>query len=442
MELQHVRKVVDLTDPVRNQLLNMSVTEARSRVASGDPQQVREIDGHFALVTQNGVVVRMARSLGVPMRYFIAKRKDGPALVAANRIQAIAEWLGNEKLLDQFHPSYTRMAPAHYITQVDLVGCPDPNPIYHRYFSPRRETQSSDLNTIGRHYAETLAGEILSWLHRIPPTEPVGVCFSGGVDSGAVLLITYHVMLVSGMNPARLKAFTLSVDGGGADLNQARSFLDAVDLQFLHEAVEVRGACIDWEEAVRVLEDYKPLDVQAGAMMMALCRGIRARYPDWTYLLDGDGGDENFKDYPIEENPELTIRSVLNNCMLYQEGWGVDSIKHSLTYSGGLSRGCVRAYAPASMLGFTAFSPHTLPNVIEVAEGIPFIALTDWQHSRLYRLKGEILSRGVEAVTGRKMPVFEKRRFQHGALAASAFAGRFPESPATYRRAFHAQFGP
>lgn len=45
------------------------------------------------------------------------------------------------------------------------------------------------------------------------------------------------------------------------------------------------------------------------------------------------------KDYPIEENPELTIKSVLNNLMLYQEGWGVESIKHSLTYSGGLSRG-------------------------------------------------------------------------------------------------------
>jgi len=34
------------------------------------------------------------------------------------------------------------------------------------------------------------------------------------------------------------------------------------------------------------------------------------------------------KDYPIEENPELTIRSVVNNLMLYQEGWGVGRIKH------------------------------------------------------------------------------------------------------------------
>src|SRR6185369_4943871 len=91
-----------------------------------------------------------------------------------------------------------------------------------------------------------------------------------------------------------------------------------------------------------VIEDYKPLDVECAAVNLQLLTEIRARYPEWRLLVDGDGGDENLKDYPIEENSELTIRSVVNNRMLYQEGWGVESIKHSLTYSGGLSRGCVR----------------------------------------------------------------------------------------------------
>ena len=89
------------------------------------------------------------------------------------------------------------------------------------------------------------------------------------------------------------------------------------------------------------------------------------------YLIDGDGGDENLKDYPIEENPELTIRSVLGNRMLYQEGWGVDAVKHSLVYSGGQSRGHIRTSAPASALRFLGFSPYAIPDVIEVAEGIP-----------------------------------------------------------------------
>jgi asparagine synthase (glutamine-hydrolysing) len=277
-------------------------------------------------------------------------------------------------------------------------------------------------------------------LKTIPAEEPIGVSFSGGIDSGAVFLVLYHTVCGLGMNPGRLKAFTLSVDRSGADLDQARRFLAALDLQIFHEPIEVPLDYIDLAQAIRVIEDYKPLDVQAGAMGLALCRGIRDRYPDWRYLVDGEGGDENLKDYPIEENPELTIRSVLNNTMLYHEGWGVDSIKHSLTYSGGMSRGCARSHAPADHYGLRGFSPFTLPNVVEVSEGIPFIELTNWDHEVLYRLKGEVVSQGVRAVTGLEMPVFEKRRFQHGVAHESLLKDHFPERPAEYRALYQSIF--
>ena len=189
-----------------------------------------------------------------------------------------------------------------------------------------------------------------------------------------------------------------------------------------------------------MLEDYKPLDVQCAAMGVRLCDGIRARYPGWRYLLDGDGGDENLKDYPIEENPELTIRSVIDNLMLYHEGWGVGRIKHSLTYSGGLSRAYVRSYAPARRFGFSAFSPYTRPDVVEIAENIPFAELTGYDVTALYALKGEIVRRGVAAVTGLDIPVFPKRRFQHGAAALETMRERVGQSEASYRRAFHALY--
>jgi asparagine synthase (glutamine-hydrolysing) len=153
-------------------------------------------------------------------------------------------------------------------------------------------------------------------------------------------------------------------------------------------------------------------------------------------MLDGEGGDENLKDYPIEENPELTIRSVVNNLMLYQEGWGVGKIKHSLTYSGGLSRSYSRSYAPARLLGFESLSPFTRPNVMEVSEGIPFIELTKYDVPTLYSLKGEIVSRGVRAVTGVNMPVYPKRRFQHGATKAENLRTRLPDRESDYRRTF------
>ncbi len=437
---QAIERVVDLTDPGRNVLFNMSVDEARALVASGDADAVRRIDGQFALVATSGQVVRLARSIGRPLRYFIAKRAAGPALIAADRIDAIHKHLAAEGLADQFHPSYTRMVPAHHVTEVALVGCPDPNPIYRRFFAPERNALPADLDGIGRAYVGALFDEVCKWLRHRAMDGSVGVCFSGGIDSGSVFLVTYHAMLRLGMNPSRLKAFTLVVGDGGPDLDRARRFLEALDLGLFLEPIEVPAAAVNWLEAIRVVEDYKPLDIQSAAMALALCRGIRARYPDWRYLIDGDGGDENLKDYPIEENPELTIRSVLNNRMLYQEGWGVDSIKHSLTYSGGLSRGYARTYAPAAVCGFDGFSPYTLPNVTQVAEGIPFIELTDWDHERLYRLKGDIVARGVEQITGLTMPVFEKCRFQHGAPPRAAVAELFPATETAYRRAFHALY--
>ena len=159
----------------------------------------------------------------------------------------------------------------------------------------------------------------------------------------------------------------------------------------------------------------------------------------WSSRALGElGGDENLKDYPIEENPELTIRSVLNNSMLYQEGWGVHSIKHSLTYSGGLSRSYARTYAPAALNGFDGFSPFTQPEVIRIAESIPFIEWTNWDHAELYELKGRLVSAGIRALTGQEMPVFEKCRFQRGAVEGDVFSSAFPTDAMEYRQAFNA----
>ena len=467
MNSHYIERVVDLLDPALNRIYNMAVEDARARVLSHDANAVRAIEGSFALLARDGKTVRMARSLDRPMRYFLAKREAGPSLIVADRIDAIHEQLKREGLADQFHPSYTRMVPAHHIVEIQLVGCPDPDPTYTRFFNPQRNRFSTDLDEIGRAYIGALADEIAKWLQCAAGLQPaefgrinhagenvpdhqahtraslpvanwqhaIGVCFSGGIDSGAVFLTAYHVMRKLGISPSLLKAFTLSF-GEGPDLQQARAFLERLGLGMFLEPIEADLGSIDVSETIRTLEDYKPLDVECASMGLTLCRGIRERYPDWRHLIDGDGGDENLKDYPIEENPELTIRSVVHNTMLYQEGWGVGRIKHSLTYSGGLSRGYARTYAPARRYGFDGFSPFTQPNVIEVAEGIPFIALTDYSVEKLYALKGEIVSRGVKAITGFDMPVFQKRRFQHGALRVEQLRQRVPQREAEFRKQF------
>ena len=436
---QYVERVVDLIDPGVNDIYNLSTEEARERLRDQSAESMLQVAGSFALVAQCGKTVRMARSLDRPMRYFLAKRSEGPTLIVASRIDTIHEWLDKEGLGAQFHPSYTRMVPAHYVVELQLIGCPDPDPVYTRFFTPEIGTLPCDLNRIGELYIAALADEISQWLDRVPEEEPIGVCFSGGVDSGSVFLTAYHVMRKRGMNLGRLKAFVLDL-GNGPDAAQARTFLDTLGLGLFLETIETNASEIDVNETIRVVEDYKPLDIQSATMALALCREIRDRYPDWKYLLDGDGGDENLKDYPIEENPELTIRSVIHNQMLYQEGWGVGKIKHSLTYSGGLSRSYTRTYAPANHYGFSGFSPFTRPSVVAVAEAIPFIDLTEYSVDRLYELKGEIVGRGIAKLTGMKMPVFAKRRFQHGALPADAMRSTMPMREAEYRKQFLSRY--
>lgn len=433
--IRQLNDFVNLIDPEENQILNMSQEEAEEIVASGDPELVRKIDGTFAIVKKVGEQVFMARSIGRPMRYFMAKQVEGPLLIVADRIDDIYNYLKQLGLHHQFRPDYTRMAPAHYVTRLDVVGCPDPNPVHKRYFNPERNKLNADLNVIGKAYVGAMRNECSKWLDSIPSDEPIGVLFSGGIDSGSVFLTLYDLLLERGESPARLKAFSLSVNNG-PDSQQAHEFLDKLNLGMFLEIVEAEVSDLDFKETIRVIEDYKQRDVEAATMVLTLCKKIRERYPDWTYLVDGDGGDENLKSYPIEDNPELTIRSVLGNPLLYHEGWGVDKIKHSLTYSGGQSRGHVRVYATSSKSGFKGFSPYTLPNVIEVSEGIPFIQLTDWKHEELYALKGEIVKRGVKETTGLDMPVFPKRRMQHGTVQMDDFDKIFPNDEREYRQYF------
>ncbi|MEM1202263.1 MAG: asparagine synthase-related protein [Acidobacteriota bacterium] len=431
-----IARLLDLVPESSQRILGLDVDEARRRVLSGVPGSVAGIDGSFALVARDGDAIRMARSLDRPLRYFLAKEADGPMLVVAERIDEIKACLEEEGYADQFHPSYTRMVPAHHVTTLRLVGCPDPNPVHRRFFDPPMASLPPDLDTVGERYVGTLLDTVDRWLGAQGDDEPIGVLFSGGIDSGAVLLAVYHRLLATGRSPARLKAFTLSVDGGGADAQQAREFLRRLDLEMLGETIDVPADAVDPLRAVEVIEDYKPLDVECAAVGLALLEGIRERYPEWRLMADGDGGDENLKDYPIEENPELTIRSVVNNPMLYHEGWGVDAVKHSLIYSGGLSRGCVRTWAPSQRLGFEGFSPFTRPALVRVAEGIPFAELTQGDHGALYDLKGEVVARGFRRLLDVEMPVFPKRRFQDGAVPDAVREARFGDAGHRYRRHF------
>src|SRR6267154_1773428 len=156
--------VINLIPDSSQRLWSGDVAAARRAVLAADPAGVLEIRGSFALVAQDGERVVLARSLERPLRYFLAKAADGPVLIVAEQIDEIAAELGRRGWAAQFHPSYTRMAPAHHVTTLRLIRCPDPNPSYRRFFDPPRGTLPTDLDVIGRHYMEALCGELRGWL--------------------------------------------------------------------------------------------------------------------------------------------------------------------------------------------------------------------------------------------------------------------------------------
>ena len=90
-----------------------------------------------------------SRGLSWPMRYFLAKRHEGPALFVADRIDTLQRALEPTGSDGQFHPSYTRMVPAHHVVELALVGCPDPDPTT-RASSRRARDAAADLDEIGR----------------------------------------------------------------------------------------------------------------------------------------------------------------------------------------------------------------------------------------------------------------------------------------------------
>lgn len=410
--LEGVERLVSLKETQTSALTGGTVEQINDAVRSCDVVALSQTDGHFAAVQREGRTVRLARTIGIPLRYLVAKMYHGPFLVVGQRMDQIFEWCRQNQIGWQFDPVYTRMIPAHYLVEIDQIGCPDPSPRYHRFFDPPVAGGSADIEEAGAAYIAATQSVLKNWIASIPPDEPIALAFSGGVDSTSIFLLARNALAEAGSNPDRLRAFTLDL-GEGRDAEQAAEVVRTLGLEEQWEVVRVTTGRPDLEAAIRVIEDYHPLDVECAAASLCLLEAIRDRYPSLKYLLDGDGGDENLKSYPLEDS-DLTISSVLRNPLLYQEGWGIDAIKHSQTYSGGLSRAYVRTFAPAQAFGFEACSPFTVRSVIARALAIPFEQIIGDDAVRLATLKQDVVSAGVKAVTGIEMPVFPKRRFQEG----------------------------
>src|SRR5258708_13637169 len=131
--LMGVESLVDLTGLDAAALCPDSQEKIQEAVQAADSEMLAATDGHFAATARSGQTVRLARTIGIPLRYFVAKMFHGPVLVVADRIDRLYDYCCEQKIGWQFDPLYTRMIPAHYLGEIAQVGSPDPNPRYHPF---------------------------------------------------------------------------------------------------------------------------------------------------------------------------------------------------------------------------------------------------------------------------------------------------------------------
>src|SRR5262245_23491128 len=263
--LEGVERLVSLVDTQTTALAGGAIDVLNDAVRRGDITGLEKTDGHFAAVRRDGRTVRLARTIGIPLRYLVAKLYHGPYLVVGERMDQLYDWCQEQRIGWQFDPAYTRMIPAHYLVEIDQIGCPDPAPRYHRFFNPVIGKGSDDLEGAGRDYIQTTYQALKTWLSMIPADAPIALAFSGGVDSTSVLLLARKALEELDTNPDRLRAFTLDL-GAGRDAEQAAEVVRKLGLENHWEVIRVPADRLDLEEAIRVIEDYHPLDVECAAV--------------------------------------------------------------------------------------------------------------------------------------------------------------------------------
>src|SRR6476620_9356807 len=124
--LEGVDRTVDLVGARSSGLTGAGEQDVVTAIRRCDTSALAGTDGHFAAIARDGRTVRLARTIGIPLRYFVAKMYHGPFLVVSDRIDSLFGWCQEQKIGWQFDPLYTRMVPAHYLVEIDQIGCPDP----------------------------------------------------------------------------------------------------------------------------------------------------------------------------------------------------------------------------------------------------------------------------------------------------------------------------
>ena len=388
-----VSRVVDLLDPALNDISNMDVDEARRRVLRGDAADVRAIDGSFALVASEGTVVRMARSLDRPMRYFLAKRAEGPALFVADRIDAMQR-RSTPKASRASSIRATR-AWCRRTTSSRCSSSAAPIPTRPtRASSRRRATACRPTST--RSAAATsapLADEIVKWLrgssarHRRRAVRR-RVLRRHRQRRGLSRDLSRHACSSAcprrGSRRSRSTSATartcsrppVSRPARAVDCSSKRSRPRRRPRRRTRRSACSRTTSRSTSSARRWACALPRHPRALPGVAVPGRRRRRRREPQGLPDRGEPGADDPQRDRQPDALPGRLGRRP-DQALAHLQRRAEPQLRPHLC-----------AGPPLRLPGF---SPYTRPNVIEVAEGIPFVALTNYDVPTLYALKGEIV---------------------------------------------------
>jgi len=136
---------------------------------------------------------------------------------------------------------------------------------------------------------EELTDELRDRLKEVVKRNPAeGLLFSGGLDSGVLASLSLET-----------KAFTITLEGGGEDLEYAQILAKFLELQLYHEAITTDEALNAIPTVIGILKTFDPAipnDITTYfALKFAKDKGIKR-------VMTGDGGDELFAGYSYMED--------------------------------------------------------------------------------------------------------------------------------------------
>jgi hypothetical protein len=95
--IEGIDRTVDLIG-ARSSALSARASRTSSRRFAAATRRAAATDGHFAAIARDGRTVRLARTIGIPLRYFVAKMYHGPFLVVSDRIDRIFDWCQSQRI--------------------------------------------------------------------------------------------------------------------------------------------------------------------------------------------------------------------------------------------------------------------------------------------------------------------------------------------------------